>query len=226
MANDFQDIGQWYKDLVTRSMADQMRAVQRYTELLQRIGRGELFTANMPDEYVRFMRDEAVRYARNLATLSFSYYKTLDALGRAYNDRFFDQVLGMAPAPAAPSPVPAPTARTAAPRQVELALHAQLGDDATRSFVLENKRCEPVEISFLVSDFVGPSGAAPFRPALEFEPPRFSMMPGEERTVTLRLKLLDELFVPGQRYTAAVLVRGYDDLELALHVWPDAPATP
>src|SRR5262249_50213333 len=130
MANDFQEFGQWFQDLATRSMADQMRAAQRYTELMQRFGRGELFPPAVRDEYLRFVRDEAARYARNLATLSVSYYNALDALGRAYNDRFFDQVLGVTPTPGAQTAAPEPTARAvAAPRQVELALHAAIGED-------------------------------------------------------------------------------------------------
>jgi hypothetical protein len=229
MANDFQDIGQWFQNLATRSIADQMRAAQRYAELLQRLGRGELFAQSVRDEYLRFVREETTEYARNLAALSLNYYQALDTLGRTYNDRFFDQVLGARPnerpQPAVAEATAPDTARHAAvPRQVELALHAPLGAVATRSFVLENKQAEPAEISFLVSDFVGPAGTEPFRAALQFEPSRFSIAPGEERSVTLRLDLPADQFAPGQRYTATVLVRGYDDLELMLHIWVDPPA--
>ncbi|HEX9371560.1 MAG TPA: hypothetical protein VF897_11160 [Roseiflexaceae bacterium] len=224
MTNSYEDIGQWMQDLAARSMSDQLRAAQRYNELLQRFGRGELFAPSVSAAYWRFVREEALGYARSLANLSLSYYSALDALGRAYNDRFYDQVLGAGPTDRAQPPAPATAQPAARPRQVELALHAPAGEEASRAFVLENKRAETAEISFLVSDFVDPAGAEPFRPPLQFDPPRFSMAPGAERTVTLRLRLLPDLFVPGQRYTAAVLVRGYDDLELALHVWADAPS--
>src|SRR5215212_7661038 len=95
MANDTQDIGRWLQDLATRSVAEQARTAQRYSELLQRLGRGELVTRSLGDEFARFVREETTRYARNLATLSFSYYNAVETLSRSYNDRFFEQVLGV-----------------------------------------------------------------------------------------------------------------------------------
>lgn len=220
MNNDPQDIGKWIQDLTSRSMAEQARALERYRDLVMRITRGELNEQTVLEEYMRFARDETTRYVRNLATLSLSYYNALLELTRAHNDRFFEQVLGATANGNAPVP------RDTPPQRVEMELHAPVGQDITSSFIVENKRTEMAEISFLVSEFVGPAGTAPFRPPLQLKPPRFTLDPREERLVTLVLPLLPELFTPGQHYRAEIVVRGHDDLELILNIWPDASAPP
>ncbi len=219
MTNESQDIGQRFRSLAVRSVAEQMRAARRYAELLRRFGRGELSTQALQEEYLRFLREETTRYARNLATLNLNYYNALSELTRTYNDLFFEKVMGGAPGE---------DTKTAPPpaQPIEIELRGPLGEEAVRSFVLENKRAEAAEISFLVSDFLGPTGTTPFRPTLQFDPPRFLLRPGEERTVTLRLPLTRDLFGAGQSYTATVMVRGYENLELSLSVQPAAPPAP
>ncbi len=220
MNDDPQEIGKWIQDLTSRSIAEQARALERYRDLVMRITRGELNEQTVLEEHMRFAREETTRYVRNLATLSLSYYNALLELTRAYNDRFFEQVLGAAANGNAPVP------RDTPPQRVEMELHAPIGQDITSSFIVENKRTEMAEISFLVSEFVGPAGTAPFRPPLQLKPPRFTLDPREERLVTLVLPLLPELFAPAEHYRAKIVVRGHDDLELILNVWPDAPVPP
>jgi hypothetical protein len=216
MSNEPQDLGKWIQDLTIRSVTEQARAIERYRDLVQRVVRGELDEQTVREEYMNFAREETTRYISNFATLSLSYYNALLELSRAYNDRFFEHVLGTA----TNGNVTAP--RATQPQQVEMELHALVGQNITSSFVIENKRTEIAEISFLISEFVGPPGTAPFRPPLQLNPPRFTLDPRGERVVTLHLPLLPELFTPGQRYTAKIIVRGYDDMELILSVLPEA----
>lgn len=68
------------------------------------------------------------------------------------------------------------------------------------------------------------SRGALYLTARRIVPPRFTLDPREERLVMLVLPLLPELFTPGQHYRAEIVVRGHDDLELILNIWPDAPA--
>lgn len=82
-----------------------------------------------------------------------------------------------------------------------------------------------MEITFLISEFTGADGSPAFRPPLQLEPPRFTLRSGEERKVTLRLPLLPDLFLPGVRYNGVVVVRGYEDLVLALTAWADPPVS-
>jgi hypothetical protein len=82
-----------------------------------------------------------------------------------------------------------------------------------------------MDVSFLVSEFSSAAGAA-FRPPLQLQPSRFTLRPGEERVVALRIPLLPEMFVPGQRYEATVIMRGHDDVAMILHTWADPPPAP
>lgn len=221
MAKNLQELGQKFQDLASRSLQEQVRVAQRYNELVQKFGRGDLLQKPVQDEYRRFVGEETTQYMSNLASLHLNYYEGLMELGRTYQEKFFKQVAGAGGAAAATQGVSA----AASPKRVEIELRGTVGQDAVRSFVLESKHSEASDISFLVSDFVGPEGTAPFRADLEFQPARFTLRPGEERVITLRLPLSSPQFVSGLRYTATAVVRGYDDLELGINVLPSAPAT-
>jgi hypothetical protein len=217
MPDDGRDVGRWIQQLSARLITDQLSSLERYAELLQRVARGELNEKTVRQEYLRFARENVAGYVRNLAALTVNYQNALLDLGRAYEDRFLDRVLkqdGHADAgPGGPD------------KRVEILLSAPIEEEASASFVIENERLDPAEISFIVSEFTGPDGEAPFRPPLRLEPPRFRLGPREEQKVTLRLPLLADLFLPGQPYSATVAVRGYGELELALTVVGQKPAT-
>jgi predicted flap endonuclease-1-like 5' DNA nuclease len=167
------------------------------------------------DEYLSFARSETTRYVNDLTKLGLSFYNALLELNSNYNDRFFTHVAGNGTRPGE---------HTAAQR-VEVALRGSVGADIVKSFVVENKLAETADISFLISEFVNVrSQHEHFRPPLQMEPPRFSLRPGEERVVTLRLPLLAQQFVPGQQYMGTVVVRGQQEMILALTVQADMPS--
>jgi hypothetical protein len=219
MSNNENDFGRRIQDLFSRAVKEQVRMAQNYTEFVQRVGRGDLFTEPARNELLSFAGQETANYARELTSLSLQYYSELFKLNRAYSDRFFEQVMGKPSdkeggtetAAEAAQPADRPTVR-----RIEVTMQAPLGQTAVRAFTLENKQQETAEISFLVSDFVGPEEAASFRPDLNIEPARFTLPPGEAQTVTLKLPLTADRFTPGQPYRATVVVRGYDGLELEL----------
>lgn len=206
---------------MSRSLADQRRASERYGDIVQRISRGELDPGEVQAEFLRFAAEAGMEYARDLAELSSRYFLALLDIGRSYNDRFYEQVLPSArPMDSRPAPPE--------PRQVVLDLSGQLGREITTGFVIENKRSSPANISFVVSDCVDTSGGAPFRPPLTLEPQQLMLRPHHEAQIRLLLPLPPELFKAGHQYRAKIAVRGYDDLELfvKLAVQPAAePAT-
>lgn len=226
MGDDYKNFGQWIRNLASRSITESQRAAGRYTEWTQRLQRGELFDEASRGDYLRFVTEETSRYARDLMTLGLTYYTDVLKLGSTYSEHFFEQMLRDASEREAEVSLDATQASAAPPQRVVLDVHAPIGEEAVRSFVLENKNTTAKEISFLVSDFIGPAGTAPFRLNLNIQPSRFVLSPGEERAITLRLLLSPELFEPGHRYTATVLVRGYGELELDLQVRADAPEKP
>jgi predicted flap endonuclease-1-like 5' DNA nuclease len=206
------------QDLTARSTTEQMRAVQRLRESLQRISRGELNQRVVREEYMRFTREETSRYLHALIRLGLKFHDEVLELIGTYNNQFFEQVLGATTSGSAASTPPG-----APPGRINMELRAPVGQEATGSFVVENKRTETVEITFLVSEFVGAANTVPFRPPLQLQPPSFTLGPNEHRVVTLRLPLLVDLFAPEQRYATTIVVHGYDDLVLDLSVWTEAP---
>src|SRR5437660_6304481 len=152
MNNDPQDIGKWIQNLFIRSVNEQIRTLERYRELLMRVAQGEVNKQTVLEEFMRFARDETTHYVRNIATLSLSYYDALLDHTRIYNDRFFDQVLGLA------ATSNGSVSKTVRPQQVKMELRAPVGQDIISTFAIENKRIEMADISFLVSEFVGPPG--------------------------------------------------------------------
>jgi hypothetical protein len=212
------DVARWIQEITRRAMSEQVHTWQRYSDFIQRIARGELDEQTVREEYMRFSREEGLRYARQLTSLSLNYYNQLVELSRAYNDQFFNTVFRPATQDGMDEDGEARTVQS-----VEMGIRGVLGGEASGSFVLENKRAEKAEISFLVDEFTGGLEEKPFRPPLQIQPPRFQLGPREETVVLLRLPLLPELFAPGETYTTTIIVRGYEDMELLLKVRVDPP---
>jgi hypothetical protein len=182
-----------------------VNAVQRYGDILANYGSGELSGRSAAEALVRLAAEEAVRYSEDAIELGSDYIRVL--LGAA----------------GAPGRVSAAAGRGTTPRRIDIELRGPVGGQASRAFVLENKQDVVAEISFLVSDFSGPVGSAPFRAAVEFTPARLTLRPHEEKIVEVKLPLDPALFAPGLRYDAQTLVQGYNGLELSLDVIAEAP---
>jgi predicted flap endonuclease-1-like 5' DNA nuclease len=214
-----EDISRWIQELISRSTREQIQAMQRLSNLVQRMASGELDQGQVRQEYTRFVKDESTRYVEDLTRLGLSFQAALVELNRKYSDRFFDQVMG--------SPlneVPAPNGQGPQRKEVALSLSGAVGDELEKSFVIENKRADEETVIFLVSEFTDAQSTQSFRPPLQLQPARLTLRPGEERLVTLRLPLLKELFQPGQIYFATVVARGHSDVVLSLRVDVARPA--
>jgi hypothetical protein len=202
-----QEIGKRIQDLTVRFGAEVMRSLQRYNELLQRMASGELDESEVGEAYVRFMRDESVRYLRGAADISAGYYDALLELAAIYNSPFFEQAFNRS----RQRPEPAPTAGV-------IDLRGFFGDEASSTFRVVNTNHDNEEVAFEVSAFSGPTGAMPFRPPLRLQPPRFVLKRLESQVVSVRLPLIAGLFIPDQRYTATLTVRKRERVDLAIAV--------
>ena len=218
MNDQTDDIRQFIQELISRSATDNMQNLQRFGDMLRRMSRGNVDQETIREEFLEFAHDESERYVRDLTRVGLNFYNTLLELNRHYNDRFFSQVFEENYRYR-----DVPDAEPARPRTVQMELHGPLGEEAVRSFVIENKQNEPVSVSFLVSEFTDEANTISFRPPLQLYPARFTLRPGDEHVVNLQIPLLKEFFVPAQRYSATVVVSGYDDLVLDLSVWADSP---
>ncbi len=200
------------QDLISRTLTQQVRAAQRYYDLLSRFERGEISAQAMTDEDIRFATQETGHYVSDLADLGIRFYSDLLSINQAYSNRFLNSL---------ERKCAASTVVQSQVKRVTMDLRGPLGQEAVGAFVLENTRGGTANISFQVSDFYGPPGIAPFQGGLQFQPEHFTLEPGQEQAVTLRIELKETLFEPGQRYTASVIVLGYDNLELALTLYVD-----
>lgn len=212
----FPDTRTSIRDLSARLAREQLRSADRYSELLRAIARRRLDPAAAGQEVLRFARESAGDYARNLLALSFGYRVAVLDLSRQYGDRLLERLLRASGSAGL-------TAE--AHHRAEIVLSGPLGGEAAAPFVIQNEQSQPVDISFIVSEFTDTAGQAPFRPPLRLEPPTLTIGPGAEGLVTLHLPLLRELFLPGRLYRATVLVRGHD-LKLVLHALAYEPPVP
>jgi hypothetical protein len=205
------------EELSARSLADQARATERYRALLEQLAAGGIDVVTLRAEYERLVSEQSARLAHDLTTLGVNYYRAVLDLNRASVERLFDELLSGAReqhmtgngAPPPPAP-PGPTV-------VELRLGGRPGDVVEAGLAIENKRAEPADVVFLISDFADDTGE-PFRASLVLDPPRLHIEPASESPIQLRLELDPAQFVAGHQYLAQVLVRGTDELELRLVV--------
>lgn len=214
MSTDTVDIGQWIRRLTTKAVEEQTRALRRYGELIQRVTEGDIDSDAVREEAVRFVREESARYARSLASLTLSYQDALLDLDRARNDEFFNALVA-----AGQDVAPAPNAA----RTVPLELTGPVGSEVSASFLIENRKDQPTDVSFAVSDFVDRDQRVSFRPPLQITPSRLRLEPRESQRVRVSLPLLPQVFEPQVHYEATIVVRGYEEIELRLIVETTVP---
>jgi hypothetical protein len=215
------NVGQRLSELTARSLADQARSIERLHEVLQKIARSEMPQSLLLHGYKNFVRESVPLYFKKVADLGLSFLQSLVSLNEGLNAGLFEHLLGPASQvdPTSASETPAETSGGTATRpRLSLQLQGKLGETVTAGVLIENKRREPAEVSFLISEFYGPQGTDPFRPPLLFDPSQFRLEPGQELPVRLRLPLLPELFVSGLTYETVILVRGPDEQEIHLRV--------
>jgi len=218
-----ENLAQRLSALTARSLAEQAHNVERLHDLLQKVARSELPQAALFQGYKGFVRDSVPAYFRQVAELGLEFLHSLVAINERLNEALFEHLLG-----ARPAATVGPRQQTAAggrPR-LTVAMAGTSGETASASVLVENRRGERVEVSFLISDFLAADGAEPFRAPLLLEPSQFRLDPGQEQAVAFRLPLLPELFTPGTRHEAIVVVRGSEEQEIHLIVEVAAAAPP
>lgn len=207
MSREPNDFIRSLQELITNSATDQIRASRQFNDLVQSIARGDVDDREANERVNEFLMQATSRYINDLSHITISFFQALRTVNRHYSDHFFDHVMGNNGAP-----------DNGTLRRIDMPLQGAVGDDIERSFVIENRQDEAYDVSFAVSDFTDSKTGAVFRPPLQLQPARFTLRPGDEQVVTLQLPLLDEFFQAGRQYQSTILVRGYDNLMLLLHV--------
>jgi hypothetical protein len=205
----------WTRDLSDRAFDAQRRMLRTYSEIIERSSDMRVDERLVPPAFVQFARD--------VADLSVQYLDGLLELGRQYQDdmlrtssraRGGRTTRGDAWVTSADDDGPALGV-------VEVDLHAALGEVAHGSLVLDNRHAQSAEVRFLISDFGDADGGEPFRSDLRVEPATVPLEPGEERVVQLAVTIDPARFESGHVYEATIIVRGIEDLELAITAYAD-----
>lgn len=221
MTGEPEELSRRLQNLAARVWTDQRRATERYTELMERTLRGDVDAREVGAELLRFGGEEGAGYTLEAAQLTLDYYEALLDLGRSYGERFYERALRERS-----NETGGGAGERAPPRQIEMELRGEIGQEAWGAFVIENKRNRTAHVSFVVSDFVDAAGGDAFRPPLVLEPSWLTLGPNEQAEVRLRLHLFEEMFTSGHRYRTHIFVHGRDELELIVTVRVDAPAEP
>ncbi len=209
-----ENVGTRLQDLTIQFGAEVMRSLQRYNEFVQGLASGELDDTAAREQWILFLRDETERYYHNLADVSTGYYEALFQLASRYNPPFFENAL-MRNHPGRPSPGPAVQT---------IDLRAPIGHEAVSEFRVQNTTDREEDVSFSVSEFTGAPGAAPFRPPLRLNPPRFVLGPFESQVVRISLPLAAGLFVPNHAYAAVIKVQKREPVDFTVNAIAIAPA--
>jgi hypothetical protein len=212
-------------ELAARYVSDNLRLWQQYGEGLRRVSEGAIPRADTAAR-AEVPRSDIPTFARQLMQLNLTHYSELLNTYAEFTNRILTTVFQAPDAPsvtsaaATPSPAPAP-----AGARIELEFTGVTGESVSQSFAVANKKAEPIDVAFEVTEFVSENGASRFRAPVMFAPDVFVLSPGAERIVECRLALTPA-FVPGTRYLALVRVIGFPALETALIVVPLRTATP
>ena len=210
-------------ELATRYVSDNLRLWQQYGEGLRRVSEGAIPRADGAAARGEATRSDIPTFARQLMQLNMTHYSELLNTYAEFTNRILTTVFQAPDAPsvttAAATPSPAP-----AGARVELEFTGSTGESVSQSFAVVNRKAEPIDVAFEVTEFVSENGASRFRAPVMFAPDVFLLSAGAERIVECRLALTPA-FVPGTRYLALVRIIGFPALETALIVVPLGTAT-
>ncbi len=211
-------------ELATRYVSDNLRLWQQYGEGLRRVSEGAIPRADGAAARGEAPRSDIPTFARQLMQLNLTHYSELLNTYAEFTNRILTTVFQAPDAPsvttAAATPSPAPEVA-----RVELEFTGSTGESVSQSFAVVNRKAEPIDVAFEVTEFVSENGASRFRAPVMFAPDVFLLSAGAERIVECRLALTPA-FVPGTRYLALVRIIGFPALETALIVVPLGTATP
>jgi hypothetical protein len=241
-----QDLRRLVHSTANRMLEESLRNLRQHNEVRRLIARGDLTDLELNAAYHDYERQAGAFYRQAIADLTVRYHASLAELGVDYSRRFYDEILtkyadGVEGRPAGAGPSwsfttsaggPDATASSRAtsvdgqrPKRVALELHAPSGAVASGAFTLENRRDETAEVSFEVSRWTASDGSLVEVPVV-LSPPELQIAARASADVTIAVRLVPDVFALDQLYTASIVVKGYDGLELVLTVWAEPAPVP
>lgn len=208
-----EDLAGKYKEFTSQYFNESTKIWEKYVKILSGMSKGKFKDPKFQQRVADFSKNEAGEFMRNLMQLNLNYYSVLMNMSADFTNRVFESVFQSSPdAKAQPTEAPAPP-----PTKSAIELSGRQGDVLMASFVIENKKQSPADISFEVSKLSTNGKTPAIKPQAEFEPASFVLQPGEERTIHFRLKLTEK-YKANSIYRGEVGVKGIPGMEMDLNV--------
>jgi hypothetical protein len=189
--------------------------------LARAVLKGDLDAAGAGRTYTQALQREGDKYWRAAAKLSASYARELAKLStQTAQDLLNDVRSAPTPAPGATrdfgQPQRGPT-RSDAPASSAPAVYLRgpLGGRTTDSFVVTNRNPRPRRIELAPGPVVDGHGQEVPGIALELEPPRVTLAPGQEAVIVVAVDLVRDALVTGGIYHADISVTGGEQATVA-----------
>ncbi len=211
------DLVNWFQALSAYASEQSTRAIARHQKLVDRVASGEISSAQVQEHGRRFVEQQSPAFLGEVMDLGLNFVGELQRASSRLTDGLYARVLGPEQ-PASHQPEP----------PICVDLRGPSGADVSACIVVENTRKEPAHVVCDASDFAARAFGRRFHAALEIAPARFTLAPGEQQEVTLRLPLDPSLFAVGADYVATVQISGAGERELIVQLMAraeDAEAT-
>jgi hypothetical protein len=201
------DLTNWFQALAAYATEQSARGMSRYQKLVEQVAAGEISPSEVQEQGRRFLEQHAPEFLGEVMNLGLTFVGRLQQSSSSFAEGLYDRVLGPdADRSGAPEP----------PICVEL--RGPTGSVVSACIVVENTRLDAADVVCRASEFAARAGGRRFRSALDIVPSQFTLAPGEQRDVTLRLALDPSVFAPGADYVATLRISGAGERELIVQL--------
>jgi len=212
------DLTNWFQALATYTSEQAARALKRQQQLVERISAGEVSAAQVQQQGQRFLEVNSGQFLAEVIGLGIQFVAQMHRNSAALTDGLYDRVLG--PELHSNANGHAPGASPDPPLCVDL--RGSAGSVAAACIVVENTRATPAQVECRASPFVPRGGGPRLGATLEITPARFTLPPGGQAEVDLRILLDREQFEANAGYAANLVVTGAGERDLHVQITAQA----
>jgi hypothetical protein len=209
------DLTNWFQALSTYAAEQSARGMARHQMLVERVASGDVPATRVQEQAQRYLETHAPAFLGEVMDLGLTFVGQLQRSSSTLTDGLYDRVLGPDDQG---SSVPDPP--------VVIELRGSSGSVVSSGMVVENARAETAEVVCRTSEFAARAFGRRFRAALEIDPARFTLGPGAQRDVALRLTLDPLLFAAGADYIATLQISGAGERDLIVQLIARAEPRP
>ena len=201
------DLTNWFQALSTYAAEQSARGMARHQMLVERVASGDVPATRVQEQAQRYLETHAPEFLAEVMDLGLTFVGHCS--GRHRRSRT-DCTIACSDPTTRDRLLPDPP--------VVLELRGPAGSVVSSAMVVENARAETAEVMCRVSEFAARAFGRRFRAALEIDPARFTLGPGAQRDVALRLTLDPSLFAAGADYVATLQISGAGERDLIVQL--------